>query len=88
MMGTSASWWQPIVFDALPTLVASLLSEQPEDQGDYDTDEDRGGNGKVEAKILSLDDDVSRQAAQADSCQPRPGKPDDDERNSDDDQRS
>lgn len=38
-------------------------AEQPEDQGENDTQEDRSGQGKVEGRILAPVDKVARQPA-------------------------
>ena len=70
-----------------PSAVISVLfSQQPEDQAEHETDQDCGGDGQVEAKILPLDDDVTGEAPQAQPSQPGPGKADDDENHADDDQ--
>jgi len=40
-------------------LLKGLLPEQRKQQGQDDTDEDGGNNGKVESEVLFSDDDIS-----------------------------
>ena len=54
---------------------AYSASKQPEQQAEYQAEYDHAGDGKVETKILPLDDNIPGEAKQADFLQPGPCQP-------------
>lgn len=61
-----------------------LLPKQPQQQREKQTDDNAGGDRQVEPKILSADDDISRQPAQRQLGKPRPADADHQQNKSDD----
>jgi hypothetical protein len=63
----------PFELLAVPSI---LTVEKPQNCAENDAYNDAGRKRKIEVKVLPLDDDVTRQPAQAEAGQPRPSDAD------------
>ncbi len=65
----------------LETWLLVLFAKPPEEKCNQKTDEDRRRDRQIKAKITALDDDIPRQASQAEFLYPRPRESDYDKQN-------
>jgi hypothetical protein len=76
------------VRQTLASVALRLSTKEPEDQTQYDANEQGGSDWQIEAKVLSLNDNISRQSAESQLGYEGPKKPCGDQYQTKDDKRS